>query len=57
MEGIDLTILWALVIVGAPIMLGLVLYLRGDRQRKLTKAERERTEQATRENWGKEEIK
>jgi hypothetical protein len=48
--------LWALVIVGGPILLGVAIWLFGDQRRRLTRAERERSEQGARENWGKEEI-
>lgn len=48
--------LWALVIVCGPILLGVAIWLAGDRRRKLTRAERQMSEQGARENWGKEEI-
>ena len=49
--------LWALVIVGGPILLGLFLFLYGDLGRKLTRSERKVSEEAAHENWGKEKIR
>jgi hypothetical protein len=41
----------------AIVVLGLALFAFGTRQRKLSRAERERADQATRENWDKEEVR
>jgi hypothetical protein len=38
------------------VVLGLVIFLFGDRLRPLSGAARKRSEEAARQNWGKEEI-
>jgi hypothetical protein len=50
-------IIWAIGIGGGLVALGLVVFLFGDRQRRLTKREKEVSQQTARENWGKEEIR
>jgi len=55
MESINPVILWAAVGLG-PVLLGLALYFYGDRQKPLTKAERDASDKAARDNWGKERI-
>jgi len=47
---------WALVIVGGPLLIGIFMYVFGNRRRRLTAHEREVSDQAARENWGKERI-
>ena len=49
--------LLAIVVIGGPLLLGLVMFLVSSRQRRLTKAEKDLTQQKTRENWGKEQIR
>jgi hypothetical protein len=49
-------LIWGLVIIGGPVLLGLVLFIFGERRRRLTRAEKTIAEQTTRENWGKEEV-
>jgi hypothetical protein len=46
-------LLWGLAIV----VLGLVIFLFGDRLRPLKRGERQRSEEAARRNWGKEETR
>ncbi|HEU4518247.1 MAG TPA: hypothetical protein VFS03_01940 [Microvirga sp.] len=38
------------------VVLGLVIFLFGDRLRPLSGAARKRSDEAARQNWGKEEI-
>ncbi len=47
---------WGLIFVGGLLLLGAAIFLFGDRLRPLSKAERERSDQAARENWNKEEV-
>jgi hypothetical protein len=49
-------LLWGLVIIGGPLLLGLAMFLFGERRRRLTRAKKTVSEQAARDNWGKEEI-
>jgi uncharacterized protein HemX len=53
MEGV----LWGLVIVGGPILLGLAVFMFGQRRRRLSQSEKQAAQQATKENWGKEQIR
>jgi cytochrome c-type biogenesis protein CcmH/NrfF len=48
--------LWGLMVVGGPLVLGVVLFLYGQRRRR-TQAERKVSNEAARENWGKEKIR
>jgi cytochrome c-type biogenesis protein CcmH/NrfF len=48
--------LWGLTVVGGPLVLGVVLYFYGQRRRR-TRAERQVSNEAARENWGKENIR
>jgi Na+/proline symporter len=45
-----------LLIAAAIVVLGLVIFFFGDRLRPLKGTERKRSEEAARQNWGKEEI-
>jgi hypothetical protein len=56
MEYVSPGILWALVIVGGPILLGLAMYFYGDRLPPLTRRQREAGDRAARESWGKEKV-
>ena len=49
--------IWALVIVGGPVLLGLAIFLFGARRRRLNRVERTIADQQAHENWGKEEIR
>jgi hypothetical protein len=49
-------LLWALVIIGGPVLLGLVMFLYSGRRRRLTSGEKAVSDRVARENWGKEEI-
>jgi hypothetical protein len=48
---------WALVIVGGPVLLGLLMYVYSGRRSRLNRVEREVSDQRARENWGKERIR
>jgi hypothetical protein len=48
---------WALIFVGGLVLLGAAMFFFGDRLRPLNRAERERSEEAARENWGKENMR
>ena len=50
-------LLWALVIVGGPVLLGLAVFLYSGRRRRLTPGQKATADQVARENWGKEEIR
>ena len=50
-------LLWALVIIGGPVLLGLVVFLYSGRRRRRTPGEKAVSDQVARENWGKEEIR
>ena len=48
---------WGLIFVGGLVLLGAAIFFFGDRQRRpLSRAERERSDQVTRQNWGKEKV-
>jgi len=48
--------LWAIVIIGGPILLGLAIFMV-TRRRRLTQREFQLAERGARENWGKERIR
>jgi hypothetical protein len=48
---------WGLVIIGGPLLLGIFMYIYSGRRKRLTPTEKKMSDQATRENWGKEEIR
>jgi len=52
MEGV----LWGVVIVGGPILLGLAVFLFGQRRRR-SRSEKLASDQTARDNWGKEQIR
>ncbi len=54
MSGI---IFWGLLFVGCLAVLGGAMFFFGDRRKPLNRAERERSDQAARENWGKENMR
>jgi hypothetical protein len=43
-------------IIGLVVLAAAIFYF-GTRQRRLTRAEQKRSDQAARENWGKEKVK
>jgi len=47
--------LWAIVIIGGPILLGLAIFTVA-RRRRLSRQEFQLAERGARENWGKERI-
>ncbi|WP_166802146.1 hypothetical protein [Microvirga pakistanensis] len=48
---------WALVIVGGPLLMGLFMLVFANRRNKLNRVEREASEQGAHENWGKERVR
>lgn len=53
MLGLSFEVFWVLAVV----VLGVALFFFGTRIRPLSRAQRERSEQAAREKWGKEKVK
>ncbi|MCB8822696.1 hypothetical protein [Microvirga rosea] len=49
--------LWALVVIGGPVLLGIALFLFSANRRKMTRREVQASEQSARENWGKERVR
>jgi hypothetical protein len=47
---------WTIIFVGALALMGALMFFFGDRLRPLNRAERERSDRAARENWGKENV-
>lgn len=47
---------WALVIIGGPLLMGIFMYIYSGRRNRLTRAEKKMSDQAAHENWGKERI-
>ena len=47
---------WALVIVGGPLLLGIFMWVFSSRRRRLTQNEQQISDEAAHENWGKERI-
>ncbi len=48
---------WGLVIVGGPLLIGIFMLLFVNRRNKLNRVEREASDQAAHENWGKERVR
>lgn len=48
---------WALVIIGGPVLLGLLMYVFSGRRNRLNRVEREVSDQGAHENWGKERVR
>jgi hypothetical protein len=47
---------WALVIIGGPLLIGIFMAVFGARRRRLTQNEQKAVDRATHENWGKERV-
>lgn len=47
---------WALVIIGGPLLIGIFMAVFS-RRRKLNRTEQKLSDQVAHENWGKEEIR
>ena len=47
---------WGLVIIGGPLLMGIFMYVYGGR-RRLNQVEKEASDKAAHENWGKERIR
>jgi hypothetical protein len=48
---------WALVIIGGPLLIGIFMAVYSSRRRRLTRTEQKVSDQAANENWGKERIR
>jgi hypothetical protein len=48
---------WALVIVGGPLLIGIFMAVFGSRRRRLSRTEQKISDQAAHENWGKERVR
>jgi hypothetical protein len=48
---------WALVIIGGPLLIGIFMYIFGERRRRLSATEQKISDQTAHENWGKERIR
>jgi len=48
---------WALVIIGGPLLIGIFMAYYSSRRRRLTRTEQQVSDQAAHENWGKERIR
>jgi hypothetical protein len=48
---------WALVIVGGPLLIGIFMAVFSIRRRRLSQTERKISDQAAHENWGKERVR
>ena len=48
---------WALVIVGGPLLMGIFMWVYSSRRRRLTPNEQRISDEAAHENWGKERIR
>jgi len=49
--------IWALVIIGGPLLMAIFMLFFANRRNRLNRVEREVSEQGARENWGKERIR
>jgi hypothetical protein len=47
---------WALVVVGGPLLIGIFMAVFSSRRRRLTRTEQKVADRAAHENWGKERI-
>jgi hypothetical protein len=48
---------WALVIVGGPLLIGIFMAVAGSRRRRLTRTEQKVSDEVAHKNWGKEQIR
>ncbi|HEV2563788.1 MAG TPA: hypothetical protein VGU19_01755 [Microvirga sp.] len=48
---------WALVIVGGPLLIGIFMAVFSSRRRRLSRTEQKISDQAAHENWGKERVR
>lgn len=48
---------WALVIIGGPLLIGIFMLVFANRRNRLNRVEREVSDQAAHENWGKERVR
>jgi hypothetical protein len=48
---------WALVIVGGPLLIGIFMAVFSSRRRRLSRTEQKIADQAAHENWGKERVR
>jgi hypothetical protein len=45
------------VIIGGPLLMGILMYVYGSRRRRLTATEQKVSDQVAHDNWGKERIR
>ncbi|WP_162820521.1 hypothetical protein [Microvirga calopogonii] len=48
---------WALVIIGGPLLIGIFMAVYSSRRRRLSRVEQEVSDRVAHENWGKEQIR
>jgi hypothetical protein len=48
---------WALVIIGGPLLIGIFMFVFGNRRRRLSKTEQKISDEVAHKNWGKERIR
>jgi hypothetical protein len=57
MEDPGSGVLWGILTIAGPIILGVLLYYYGARLPPLSRRRREAADRAARENWGKEDVR
>jgi hypothetical protein len=48
---------WALVVIGGPLLIGIFMAVFSSRRRRLSQTEQKISDQAAHENWGKERVR
>jgi hypothetical protein len=48
---------WALVIIGGPLLIGIFMAVASSRRRRLTRTEQKVSDDVAHKNWGKEQIR
>lgn len=48
---------WALVIMGGPLLIGIFMFVFSGRRNRLNRVERDIADEAAHKNWGKERIR
>jgi len=48
---------WALVIIGGPLLIGIFMAVASSRRRRLTRTEQKISDEVAHKNWGKEQIR
>ena len=49
--------IWGFVIIGGPLLIGIFMWVFGQRRRRLSQTEQKVADKAAHENWGKEQIR